>query len=353
MNNPFRVGTVVRAGDYIEPQNSVLASIAQHIFSGESIAITGEPRIGKTSLLTYLSSKRIVDSLNSIYKERQLVFRLMDYHLFQREDFTQKEFWQYALTPVEDALDNPDYSSVKSALSQWKMESSTFGLSNLFSEMSQHKICLVLCVDEFDDVLSHPVLGKGEFLGALRAMTTREPSLSMIISSRIDISELNERTNLNHRPGSPFFNHFIQLILGCFSNESARRLLNKAQSVFSDHDKTVILKMAGLHPYFLQIAASALWEEYNVVFENNPNTRLDQVWRKLCVQALSTLDDAWNFWTIRTKQVLSIIALDDAPRLLGTKTFDTKSLRQELSFCTNEIMFLELRGYIFRNKDGR
>ena len=114
-----------------------------------------------------------------------------------------------------------------------------------------------------------------------------------------------------------------------------------------------IIDFAGYHPYFLQIAGSALWEQYSIEHEENPVARLDKAWKKLCFQASSTLDDAWDFWTIRTKQVFSIIALDDAPRLLRTKTFDTKSLREELSACTNEIRFLELRGYIVRNTEGR
>ena len=145
MNNPFRVGKVVEPRDYIEPRKSDLTSIAQSIFSGESVAITGDPRIGKTSLLAYLCSDSIVQSLNSVFKDWKLIFQFADYHLFQRSDFTQKEFWEYALIPVENTFATPSYKLVEVAYSRWKVEQSTFALMNLFSknESTQNSPCIV------------------------------------------------------------------------------------------------------------------------------------------------------------------------------------------------------------------
>lgn len=353
MNTPFRVGSVVSPGDYIEPQKSDLISIAQYIFNGESLAVTGDPRIGKTSLLTYFSSPNVVRGLNSVYREWKMVFRFMDYHLFQDNSFTLREFWQVALTPIFDIFNKVEYPTIHAACQRWATEGSNFALTHLFSVLSNQRIRLVLCIDEFDDILSHPTLGSETFLGALRAIATREPSLTLIISSRLEVNELNERTNRNRRPGSPFFNHFIQIILGCFSTESASLLLDRAREVFSERDKSLLLFMVGRHPYFLQIAASALWDQYKLFHEANPEVRFREVWKKLCIQALSTLDDSWSFWSIRTKQVFAIIALEDIPKLIKTKSFDIKSLSQELSTCVNELMFLELRGYIEKNKENK
>jgi hypothetical protein len=354
MRTPFRIGSVIEPGDYIEPRKSDLTFVAQCILNGESLAVSGEPRVGKTSLLTYILSPIVMRGLTSVSKEWRLLFQYMDYHLFRDENFTQKEFWQHSLSPLREILDNKLYLPVDMAYKRWQTEQTSFTLSNLFATMTKHKLRLVLCVDEFDDVLSHPILGGVPFLGSLRALTTMQPSLTMIISSRLSIQDLNARANPElHHAGSPFFNHFVQMILGCFSSDSAGLLLSRAQETFTDRDKSLLIFMTGYHPYFIQIGAGALWDQYHIYHQTDPQIRFSEVWKNLRVQALATLDDSWSFWNTRIKQVFAIIALQDAPRLLRTRTFDTKMLIEELSACTNELMFLELRGYIMKNKDGK
>ena len=334
------------------PNRSNLQKIVRRILEGESTAIVGEPHFGKTSLLKYLYSPAVVHMIDSLQKEWKLIFQLIDYDLLQSHDIDPEEFWKNALMPIYQYVKDNNPSAKDAYENCISSKFSSFSVDKLFSILEFSKIRLVLFIDEFDDMLLHPFLGKKEFLGALRSLATWKDSLAIVITTRSTVKELNEHTKRDIHRGSPYFNHFLEMILGPFSPEAFKKLLSKAGNLFTEPEKFVLLRFADHNPHFLQIAAHTLWDAYLTEKIDGTDNRLKLVWKHLCRQSSITLEDAWNYWTLRTKEVLAIVIIDDMPRLIENKGFETESFRSQLGNCTVEIEFLEDRGYI-KNSNGK
>lgn len=347
MNNPFQYGQAVQPVNFIRPDDDVMRRITGRIIDqAQSVAIVSEPRFGKTSLLYYLCSPQIVSAINNLRKDWLYHFRFMDAQMFQKPDVPMERFWQYALKPIDDYAQAFPKHPIGEAMQNCKASNyDTFDIAELLDVMSDSRVRLILLIDEFDDLLDHPAFGSNEFLGSLRGLATHNASLGIVITSRISVSELNAATRRVHTTtGSPYINYFMQVSLGAFSAKQIQNLLDRAGDLFSAADRKFIVSIAGYHPYLLQVAAHALFEGRSGS-PKRPRELYAAVWRTLCEQAPITLDDAWNFWSLRTQQVLAIVVLDDVPRLLG-KPFDTQALRLALQNCTPELEYLEKFGYI-------
>src|SRR5262245_204879 len=72
--------------------------IATH---GESAAVVGEPRVGKTSLLEHLRSPA-TETLLKKTSSRELVFASVDAHMLA-DRFTSTRFWTYIFEPLAAA----------------------------------------------------------------------------------------------------------------------------------------------------------------------------------------------------------------------------------------------------------
>ena len=353
MNNPFHYGKPISPEDFIVPNKARLQAIVRQIITGESTAIVGEPHYGKTSLLKYLYSPAIRDGICSLQKEWRLVFQLMDYDLFQANDSGPAIFWEHALAPVGQLAGEAGNPQVKDAYERCVTgKYNSFAVEKLFSALEENKIRLVLMIDEFDDILQHPILGKKEFLGTLRSLGTWKASFALIITTRSTVDELNDHPQENDtiRRNSPYFNYFHQFILGPFTLESTRKLLKRADGAFTPQEELILVRLSDHNPHFLQMAAHALWDAYFAEQIAESVDRMEYVWKHLGKESASTLDDAWKHWTLRTKEVLTIVALDDLPRLIAIRGYDTRAFAEQLRDCTEEIDFLEDRGYITKSE---
>ncbi len=345
--NPFSNGKAISPNDYIESDVNMLKEIVGRIINqAQATAIVSEPCFGKTSLLYYLHSPKINYAINQIDPLWKYSFQFVDSHLFQNKNSTQQKFWEYALSPLGNYFKLPENISLRDAYQI--CQGSGFDIidvESLLREMEISKIRLVLLVDEFDDLLPHPVFGSSEFLAGLRSFSTRIHSLPLIIASRMSVSELNKSTRKLHSKGSPYFNHFYQVALSPFSDEAIDILFKKAGDRFSRFEKEYLVRFAGRHPYFLQLGAHSLWESYENDLKK-PTDRLAFVWKKLCDQSGITLNDTWDFWDLRVKQLFAVVVLNNMRGLIGKDMFDTSALSDTLNNCTTEIEFLMNRGFI-------
>lgn len=349
MLNPFQYGDAVPPAEFIEPSDSILQDIVGKIIDhGQSTAIVGEPRFGKTSLLSYLKSNKVLAGIRWLDEQWEHVFRFIDAHMFMARDVSQAKFWRYAVAPIPKYAEQPKYQALMRPYRDCESEEfDVINVEDLLTTMEECKLRLVLLIDEFDDLLAHPVLGTGEFFGHLRSFATRKDSLALVITSRKDVGELNEETKNTHKSGSPYFNYFNQVTLGPFTEEATTRLFDRAKGRFSDSERQTLVHFAGRHPYFLQVAAHTLWESCKDPKKKMPGRMMD-VWSRLCEQCSMVLDDTWGHWNLETRQIFTIIALDDMPRFLGTSlgAFDLKALRESLNGCPNELRFLLTRGFV-------
>ena len=347
-DNPFLTGNPVPAQDFINRRRELRRVTGRIRRYGQSSAITGEPRSGKTSLLHYLmDEKRCSEWCEGA--DARLFFRYLDVDTLG-DDFSQADFWQRALEPLAAALDDVP-QNVSAAFDICHANGyTTYTLEKLLARMSQARLRLVLLIDEFDRLLGHASLNNAEFYGSLRSLVTRSGgALALVLASRSTVSALNAATQEFSRTGSPYFNFLEEIPVRPFSKKSAEKLLNKAGERFTQEERSEILRYADGHPYYLQVAASTLWEVCNdLESEEMPveKNRWGLAYQGFYQKVAPTIEDTWNLWSPATRKILAILVLDEIPTLLGERRFNLENLRSQLSAHKGELGSLEYRGFI-------
>lgn len=336
--NPFNFSIPARGDAFLDRQR-VLRQVVGTVNQGGSVALTAEPRMGKTSVLLYLG-----DHVHHLFgsEAERLTFCWLDGHTFGGWDVIR--FWREALAPVRSAS-----SQVQSAYA--RAEASGFdaqALNGLFRALQNAGRHMVLLIDEFDAVFSEPGLHQQRFYGPLRSLASFHPSLSLVIAARRSMTEMNYATR-EFAAGSPYFNFFQEVALGPFSEEDVNTLLGRAGNTFSAEDRAFLSRVAGAHPYLLQTAAYYLWEEYQAAKKGrtSPTARREKAALSLLEQARSTLEDSWRNWTTAMRKAFTVVALDNFSTLLGKRVFDIdRGLLGELHNFLPELRKLERLGFL-------
>jgi hypothetical protein len=328
--NPFLYGNPVFPNNFIGRQFEIKRIVNRIKGYGQSTAIIGEPRIGKTSLLQYLFEPEMRDTLYGVDSEWQLFFSFIDLQGKLNSRFTESKFWEKALEPLHKKIkdSNLDSSLIEAyQLCQKNGFSDSDDLIKLFEQMKQAKLRLVLMLDECDVLLHHPTLNNPEFYGKLRAITSLHYSLCLVIASRLSLTKLNEATQ--SATGSPYFNFFNELNLGLLESNDIEILLNKAKEHFTSDDRQFIIQIAGNHPYLLQAIASILWETYEYKKElSTQQKRWELVGQKFYEETESILEYTWQTWTPSTRMALITATLAQLPDLLDDFRLELEGLKR-------------------------
>jgi hypothetical protein len=309
MSNPFFYGNPVPANLFLDRREQLRRIVGRIANRGQSTAVVGEPRSGKTSLLRYLSAPEARDRFYAD-AEAQLVFSRMDAQTFP-DEFSQAQFWEHALGPLYERaiVPQPDASLADAYETCKDNEFGTFVLERFLARSGQAGWRLVLVLDEFDVLLHHPVLKSTEFFGGLRALASRsEGALALVIASRRSLSNLNQETQQLSRTGSPYFNFLYEITLKPLPNKDITELLERAGNRFTPDDRLFITEVAGGHPYLLQVAACELWEAYEDDGDE-PQQRRREVGDRVYNIATQILSDTWQLWPLETRQALATVGL--------------------------------------------
>jgi len=307
--NPFFYGNPVSPAQFLDRRRELRRITGRIANQGQSTAVVGEPRSGKTSLLEYLAAPETRDDLYGSGREEKLFFSLIDNQALGGE-CDQARFWELALHPFYEKVIRPDpdpYSPLIQAY-QTCQESDfgTFTLERLLARMNAERWRFVLLLDEFDALLHHTVLSCAEFFGGLRALASRSRgALALVIASRRPLTDLNKDTQQFSRTGSPYFNFLDEITLGPLPDKYVTELLRRAGDRFTTADRRFITKVAGGHPYLLQVAASELWEAYTEG-QDDPYRRRQQAGQSLYDKATLILDDTWRLWSPATRKAFTI-----------------------------------------------
>ncbi len=350
-DNPFITGNPVPPERFINRRRELRRVTGRIRRYGQSSIIVGEPRSGKTSLLRYLHE---AGENAGLYEgaDARLYFRFFDVDALER-DFSQADFWQRALEPLSaERAHLPE--KVRNALDICRENAyATFTLESLLASMKQASLRLVLLIDEFDRLLGHATLNNAEFYGGLRALATRgNGALTLVLAARQNLGTLNVATQKFSRTGSPYFNFLEEIPVRPFGQKSAQKLLAWDGDRFTPAERRQILQYADGHPYYLQTAASALWETYEDLEseeneeENTPENRWALAFDTFYAQVSHTIADTWRLWTPAVRKVLATLALDEIPTLLGEQRFNLEPLRRKLPLYDPEIKDLSYRGFI-------
>lgn len=345
MTNPFLHGNPVYPSHFIN-RSRELRRIVNRTITGQSTALVGEPRTGKTSLLEYLRARETQADLYGRNAPR-LVFFYMDSQSLG-SSFTQSQFWENALRPFYEEVIAGQEATTRIAQAYKTCVDNGFGnfvLERLIGLIEQARYRLVLMLDEFDTILHHPILNSAEFFGGLRSLVSRSRgALVLITASRQSLSTLNHKTQEFNRTGSPYFNFLDEIVLAPFDEKAIFLLMARAGDRFDSEDHQFLARVGGGHPYLLQVAASALWDAFDE--ETDPHLRRNLAGEDLFDNAAAILGDTWRLWSKEMKKAFTAVALGHSALLLGEKSFDVDELARELPSLGPEVRTLFKQGYI-------
>ncbi|OQW92907.1 MAG: hypothetical protein BWK78_00135 [Thiotrichaceae bacterium IS1] len=335
--NPFLHGNPVPPAKLTDRDDEV-RTIAGRISTGQSTAITGPLRSGKTSLLHYLSAS---ETQSELYGKdaTQLIFSALDgYALSSQLNLAQ--FWEYALKPLQERMNTqPSLSTLLEETYQNCQQSKfeNYEIEKLFDKLTQAKIHLVLMIDNIDGLLHHPHLNTPEFWGGMRALVFRsQGALVIIVTANISLNQLTEGTQSSEF-SLPYFNFLYEIVLGPLPEVEVDKLLQQGNTYFTEDDYRFLKELAGGYPYLLQLTASTLWEMYAKGAEKDPIKRyqwaLQEVYSKI---ANTLLKNTWQTWSDKVQEAFLTVSLTQLKEQKKALTWQPSLAVEEWQFYSQE-----------------
>jgi AAA+ ATPase superfamily predicted ATPase len=275
--NPFIIGAPASASKFIgrrEQVNTILSQLANPESRGSS-AISGERRIGKTSLLHYIISPEAAAKYGLSHSQFTFVSvdtqTLGSYMDSQNLDtFSETVFWHYILRLLS-IYQTPSAEYSKELLQQERV--GVHDLIPLFAQVAAQDKLVVLLLDEFEWIINNIDPQRPTLLHALRSLINRpvsERGLALITSSEKPLTDLCSHIKFM---GSPMPNALVPVHLRPFSTAEAYELIDEylesTTVSFSDEDKDLAYDLSEGHPYWLQRACFEMFNRYVEKAEDN------------------------------------------------------------------------------------
>lgn len=339
----FIYGRPVRLKEFLG-RESEIQTIFNRLRNRESTAIVGEPHIGKTSLLLRIADRN-TQELFLQSDSRKIITVFIDLQPISA-DYTGSDFWKEALEPLRD---KPGHTSITTRLNHVKDEMySNAALRKLFQNIYERGQTLVLLLDEFDRLLSHPNFKDPSFFAGIRSLSTITGGLVVITSSRLTVAEMNARGYEllgGNVETSPFFNNFIELRLRPFSPETATQLLQHIPDIFTVQEISFIRRVAGRHPYLLQAMAATLHE--TPLAEERQIRAAEMFYERIGFH----FDTLWHALDDKAKTTVVILSLMDLGGYSAGSSFSYGEIENVDVFDT-ELRSLADLGLAEKVKDG-
>ena len=207
-----------------------------------SVSIVGERKIGKSSLLNYVYARS--SRLQHLEQHDKTVMIFLD--LQEQKNMSMESFVRTLLGIAEIELrGRVDIDGCALNLD---------GIKDLIQRLDQAGYRVVILLDEFDAVTTNPNFNL-EFFSFLRFLANHY-SVSYITSSARDLQVLCHTKEISD---SPFFNIFSTMRLSVFQRSEAEELVRipseRVGKPLAAYAGT-IFDMAGLFPFFIQVACS-------------------------------------------------------------------------------------------------
>jgi hypothetical protein len=198
-------------------------------------------------------------------------------------------------------------------------------------------------------VTVNPNFGTDFFYG-LRSLAIQH-HLALVTSSRRELIELCHSEAIR---SSPFFNIFANINLGLFTEVEARDLIATSLAgtdvEFSEDIIQMIFRVAGFHPYFLQVACYHAFESYRRPMSEIERAQI--VAGKLYQEAAPHLANYWHSSDEHEKIVLTVLSLLERRGRAGDQRFDLSNLREYYTRSEQTLSRLGKRGLIVEEEDG-
>jgi serine/threonine-protein kinase len=172
-----------------------------------------------------------------------------------------------------------------------------------------HSKKLVLILDEFEVITTNQALNE-EFYSFLRSAANNF-QVAYVTASKTELQQLCHSSTV---ADSPFFNIFSNLYLKPFSREEALELIQvpsqqQGRPLLSYSDQ--ILALAGLFPFYLQIACSVLFEW--LTEEKNRSPEADALHSRYLEEAGPHFEYYWDHCQMEFQSVLRGVMVGQQP----------------------------------------
>ena len=342
--NPFSFGNPVSDPSRFYGRKREIRQIMDRLLSSafESTSVVGERRIGKTSLLKHLANPQVAEELGLLPDEYVVVY--VDFQ--GCVSITSVRFWSRILRQVARRLADDELVAMAKELGR-RDEIDQFDLEDLFFEIEDRGLKLVLLMDEFEYVTRNKNFGL-DFFAGLRALAIHFP-LSIITATREPLVDLCHSASIQ---GSPFFNIFASIILRPLKPEEAQLLIDgtlaESEFNFSEIDRQKIREIADGHPIFIQMTGYYLFEGYQMGLSGD--TLYEHVTENFLLQAEPHFAYQWNH-SSESEQIslLTLLALAYEKKEAPTQ----KQLAKVYSQASYILPDLLKRGLILESEDER
>lgn len=343
--NPFICGKPVPPNRFVGRTDAV-RRIFSRINNSEGTAIVGEPHIGKSSLLGYVSDESIRKNWLR-HMAGNCLFVPIDCH-FLPSEYLPPDFWRDVLSEAEIYVTE---QSIKRQFENIKQNNySSVMLKSFFRFLARKGLQIVLFFDEFDVLFHHHQLNNPEFFGSLRSLSTTN-ALSVVTASRMRVSEMNLISQKMNPYGSPFFNLNIEVSLLPLELSEITQLFEQALGetgiVFDQNDLEFINHMAGRHPYSVQMAASALFEA--ITEGKTGEDRYSAAGQILHNEIGAHFYDLWRYLDKRAQTVVVILGLAELKGRNDGRVFDVDEI-ENLKWYEPELNRLTDLGLVERDE---
>ncbi len=262
MPNPFYYGGMIKDPAKFFGRRAELGKIFSRLGTSpmQCISVVGERRIGKSSLLYHLTQVykgklSEADSYTFLYldpesarchTQKGLLTTMLKGLLEQIElDRRRNE------DKILDGLSRTLAGGREADLLAFEK-----AVDYLHSPEGVH-IRPVVCLDEFEKLIERPNEFDDDFYDSLRGLA-QSGQIAFVAASKTPLEVLSRQGSLT----SPFFNIFAKVRLGELTEDEARELIRQPSDIrFNADEVALALKLAGRHPWRLQIACSIIYDE--------------------------------------------------------------------------------------------
>ncbi len=259
VRNPFYHRQAITDPACFYGRGYLVRSLFEMVASGQSCALVGERRMGKSSLLGYLADPRVQEAHG--LDPRRTLAAVFDFLAFQ--SCSPEELWREILETLELAAE--DTQALRVLKQAARLEEVSFAtLRRALRSLGRSGFRVVLLCDEFELAVQNALFDLS-FFGALRSLAGSD-GVVFVTASRLSLLELEQYRGEEVRRkvlGSPFFNIFAEFNVGPFEDFEVAELLagslDAAPIRFEDGEVRLLDELAGRHPYFVQLAAYHLY----------------------------------------------------------------------------------------------
>ena len=246
--NPYINTNTLRDQNMFFGRRALLRRIYERLISKQCISLIGLQHVGKSSLLHALPLRELQGNFaDSLEKHIFVLLDLREYSQKSSDDFFEAVS-RRILAQARKYL-NLDHESEEGA-------DEFFALLTEIQEQGFHT---VLLMDAFDNVARNSRFS-WEFFSFLRSQATLG-RVSYVTATTAPLQKICH-TDIED---SPFFNIFAVQDVGALDLEEARELVRhpsqKAGLAFTPDEVDWIIKLAGLHPFFIQQVCNYFFEE--------------------------------------------------------------------------------------------